>query len=90
MPPPMIHNHKAGTRQPFICIDCKQEEPTLFMVKNDLWISVAEKRDILCIDCFEHRLGRPILPDDLLDCGVTRVMKLGVTIYSRKGNGCSS
>lgn len=51
-----------------------------FYVHDELWNSFADTHDVLCFDCAEKRLGRPITLADLKDCFLTRVMQLGVRI----------
>lgn len=67
------------------CDDCKSLGPrgkglAMFVVKDDVWLSVAGKTDILCIDCFEGRLGRRINVSDLYPCGNTDTLLLGVRL----------
>lgn len=47
------------------CIDCGKKYPNIYMVHDALWLSVAAKRDILCLSCFQKRLGRKVTRDDL-------------------------
>jgi hypothetical protein len=67
----------------FRCRDCGVNEPPMFVVHDDIWLSVAPKQAVLCLTCFENRLGRPVVPLDLKPCGVTETFKLGHEIYSR-------
>ena len=46
------------------CIDCKAS-PALFMVHNDIWSKVGLEEKIICLDCFEKRLGRQVYILDL-------------------------
>ena len=68
------------------CKDCglaaglKEGEMLPFYLKDDLWNSITDTHDILCFDCAEKRLGRPITLNDLKDCALTRMMLLGVRI----------
>lgn len=52
----------------------------MVMLKNELWLSIAQRRDILCVDCIEKRLGRQLTFDDLKECDITRYMMLGARI----------
>lgn len=36
----------------------------MVMLKDDLWLSIAEKEDILCDKCIVKRLGRKIVVSD--------------------------
>lgn len=57
-------------------------------MRDDLWAIVAvEKREILCLECIEKRLGREIKIEDLKDCGLKRAMILGIAIWSRQTGG---
>jgi len=66
------------------CVDCKREDPPMVMLKEDLWLSIANKKEILCFSCIEKRLARLLVPDDLKDCSLTEEMKIGHIIFSRK------
>jgi hypothetical protein len=49
-------------------IDCKRcgVIDSGYMVHDVLWVAAGLKRDdIVCADCFEKALGRPLQPDDL-------------------------
>jgi len=37
----------------------------MVMIKEDLWLAIAEKKEILCPECIEQRLGRKIMSKDL-------------------------
>ena len=52
------------------CQCCGEEDPELFMLRDDLWMRVTGNRPelLLCWRCTEKALGRPILPADLTDC----------------------
>lgn len=41
-----------------------------FMVKNDLWEKYGQKKEFLCLDCFEKRMNRKLTAKDLIDCFV--------------------
>lgn len=43
----------------------------LFMVWDDVWAQIAPEKTLLCFDCSEMRLGRPITQQDLLPCPLT-------------------
>jgi hypothetical protein len=66
------------------CMDCKRPFPTLYMLKNEIWVTIVPgKKGVLCFGCAEKRLGRPILWDDLKPCGITNTMKLGIWVRRR-------
>lgn len=55
------------------CHDCgkdtSEDFKDYFMVKHELWKQWGVGRKLLCMDCFEKRLGRKLTKDDLLpDC----------------------
>ena len=35
------------------------------MVKDELWESVADQRELLCLSCFEERINREVSASDL-------------------------
>jgi hypothetical protein len=47
-----------------ICKDCNQENPEPFVIDVDIWLDVAKTEELLCLDCFEKRLGRACVKDD--------------------------
>jgi hypothetical protein len=72
-------------RRPFQCVDCGKKNPPMFILKDRLWLSIAEEKDILCLDCAEKRLGRKVTMRDLAKCGITEEMKLGARIAKNGG-----
>ena len=63
-----------------VCDDCDVENFPMTILKEELWLSIAMKRDRLCFNCMEKRMGRKIVWDDLKPCGVTEELKLGLVI----------
>ncbi len=55
----------------------------MVVLKDEVWLAIANKRDYLCFECMELRLGRDVAPDDLKPCSLTETMRLGYVIYSR-------
>ena len=49
------------------CHQCRAPWPVFFMVHSSLWEAHASKTELLCIDCFEGRLGRKLTRADLND-----------------------
>lgn len=50
------------------CVGCGCLNPTLFMVHDALWAAVvSDPRALLCLQCFQSRLGRPVTRADLRD-----------------------
>jgi hypothetical protein len=51
------------------CIDDSRD---YYMVKHSLWEKIAiKKKGMLCMDCFEKRLGRRLEKEDILICPVS-------------------
>lgn len=46
------------------CSDCLQEVERGYIVHDDLWLSVAEKEEVLHVECLEKRIGRKLVPAD--------------------------
>lgn len=40
----------------------------IFMVNDDLWLTVATKDELMCLECFEKAIGRTISLADLRPC----------------------
>lgn len=57
----------ARHRREFICRDCG-DPPCAPQLHDAVWLSIAGKRDLLCTDCTEELLGRPICLNDLRPC----------------------
>ncbi|MEO6304820.1 MAG: zeta toxin family protein [Bacteroidia bacterium] len=54
---------------PWICETCGDEiwsDENMVMLKNNLWLSIAKKEEVLCDLCIEKRLGRSLQLQDLL------------------------
>jgi hypothetical protein len=69
--------------QPWMCIDCGKINPTIFMLKDEVWQKTNGSKDYLCFSCVEKRLGRLITFDDLKPCGATDAMLLGLFLGIR-------
>ena len=54
------------------CFDCKIRimPKGWFMVKDQLWEKHGEKKNFLCINCFEKRMERKLDALDLIPCVV--------------------
>ncbi len=70
------------------CRDC--DEPAglkdgmvAFYLHDALWNSIADTHHVLCFDCTQKRLGRPIVMGDLKDSFITRCMVLGAHIAAQ-------
>lgn len=65
----------------WFCKDCCATNPTLFVLKRELWESITSDTScILCLECCENRLGRFLVVEDF---ALTEEMKLilGVAGY---------
>ena len=54
----------------FDCADCQENtfiKNEYYMLHDKIWCSVASKFEMLCISCFEKRLGRPLFREDFVD-----------------------
>lgn len=55
-----------------VCHDCGKnvcENPVdYFMVMDELWNQYGVGRGLLCLSCFEKRLGRPLVKEDIKIC----------------------
>ena len=60
-------------RREFKCMDCRKECDSP-QYKDSIWLPVAGPKELLCIQCFEIRLGRRIVFEDLEDCPLTRII----------------
>ena len=52
---------------PLVCEQCREDLPDLIMLKEELWLSIAKKEELLCKACIEERLDRPVTGEDLKD-----------------------
>lgn len=57
----------------YICADC-EDKPTCPQLLDEVWLSVADKNELLCISCVEKRLGFGLKLDHLEKCGLTRTI----------------
>lgn len=53
------------------CTDCGIHTGDIneyYMIKDEVWNTVANQFEMLCIRCLEQRLGRYLVSTDFLDC----------------------
>lgn len=70
------------------CSDCKIDTrknlKDFYMVKDHLWDEFGVGKGMLCMECFEKRLGRKLGPSDLAYCVVnTEVNPYTMFIFAR-------
>lgn len=44
--------------------DVNPHENTMIILPDALWLSIAKKEELLCVECIEKRLGRKITLED--------------------------
>ena len=73
--PDEIYSRLSWRSERYRCLDCGwgADGP---MLREELWLSIASKRDLLCIGCIERRLGRRLMPSDL-----SRSLMNGAALY---------
>lgn len=62
----------------FFCQDCKTHDLDGFMVHDALWRSLCLK-GVICLSCFENRLGRKITKADLMRVPINRHLLLDLS-----------
>lgn len=68
----------------FICVDCGTNTriylKDYYMVTDKLWRENGVGRDMLCVGCFESRLGRKLEKEDLTPC----MLNISLNPYTMK------
>lgn len=59
------------------CDGCSRDNPEWIMIKEEVWLSIANKKEILCIDCIEKKLNRRLTFSDLKPCEITNSILIG-------------
>ena len=61
----------------WFCLDCNEHTGEIneyYMVHDALWVvNVPEYHGMMCIGCFEDRLGRKLEPEDFTDCPLNQM-----------------
>ena len=52
----------------WLCADCGPADLIGPMLRDDIWLSIARKDELLCMPCMERRSGRPLTESDLTGC----------------------
>jgi hypothetical protein len=60
------------------CEDCEGRIYDDYMVVDRLWRAYGVGRGHLCLDCFQRRLGRPLLPVDFTTARINDMLHRGV------------
>lgn len=65
--PDEVYSRLQAFASRYRCTDCGwgADAP---MIREELWLSIADKKEVLCIGCTETRLGRRLTPSDLSRC----------------------
>lgn len=67
-----------------ICDGCRCSPVQMIILRDELWRSICRfRREILCLECMESRLGRLITGDDLKECQSSRELETGYLLFSR-------
>ena len=80
------------------CNDCDEDlrgiKEFLYMIKSEIWLTIAKSSENLCIACLEKRLKRELTPDDFTSESINRpnehkksarlLNRLSKTIYEQK------
>lgn len=70
-----------------VCEGCDRPNPIMVMLWDELWRSIAPRPNkrlssgVLCFQCIEKRLERPLALADLKPCAITDEMLLGALIH---------
>lgn len=60
----------GSKRYSYECAVCKEPDPMIFMVNDELW-ERTQLKGMICAECFEGVIGRPLTFDDLRPCYAT-------------------
>jgi hypothetical protein len=71
---------KLMARWPKGCRDCGESDTEFFMANQDVWVKAnSTAHGVLCVSCFEKRLGRPLRDSDIPG-GITDEYDEGMTV----------
>lgn len=76
---PRTPEQQEAIRLRFSCVDCRLDTSAAseyFILKDVLWREHAYdvEKKMLCVGCFESRLGRQLVPGDFTRCYVNDVI----------------
>lgn len=64
-------------REGFLCSVCGQNVKLIwefhYKIKSEIWLTVANSSEFLCIGCLEQRLGRYLIPNDFTRESINRI-----------------
>lgn len=79
----IVHAKKLGesTHRPrsSYCHQCEAPWPIMFGIHDNIWLSVADRKEFICAACFSARLGRKLTLADFKKCNSTEAM---VSLFS--------
>lgn len=55
------------------CPDCGKPWPDMFVVHDPLWKEFGVGKGVICLGCFESRMGRKLIVTDLKPCGANAI-----------------
>lgn len=77
------HQRKYGRDIParYLCEQCQENLPASYMLTDELWLSIAQQRELLCHNCITFRLKRPLTIHDFPpDLPINEAILLGYAI----------
>ena len=72
-----VYGKEEGLKQynHWICPDCGKntniDNKDYYMVTDELWHKHGNGEGMICVDCFEKRLGRKLTKNDIKHCPLT-------------------
>ena len=64
-------------KNPIYCSDCeldlKANREYMYKLKSEIWLTIANSSELLCIKCLEIRLERKLTPDDFTNESINRI-----------------
>ena len=67
----------AGNKYRFarwVCCDCRGDHPEGFMATKETWAASGMTTGVICLDCFEKRLGRVVTREDFANVPMNRII----------------
>jgi hypothetical protein len=59
-----MNKQKFAWKRRWRCANCRKLTSDDYMLKDKVWLSIAQKKDKLCLACVEKRLGRNLKKSD--------------------------